>query len=122
MTPLRAVLEDNTTEAHMYAALRSAARIGGWALYHTWRSDHSEAGFPDILAIRGGELLVFECKTRTGKVRAAQVDWLEAFRVFADAHGLGHEWLEARVIRPADIPACIQRLASRPGMLQAEVM
>jgi Holliday junction resolvase len=120
MSELRERLDRATTERQMYAELTRAAHIGGFLLYHTHDSRHSAAGFPDILALRGGELLAYECKTERGAVRPAQREWLAALNEFVACHGL-EDFCEARVVRPSDLPACLERLASRPG-LPAEVV
>lgn len=106
---LRAVLDRQVTEDQMYAALARAARLGGWLFIHHHDSRHSAAGFPDILAIRGGELLAWECKRERGKTTPAQDAWLAGFQAFIEAHDLAG-FCEARVVRPADLAACIARL------------
>jgi len=53
-------------------------------------------------------------------VRPAQREWLAALNEFIEAHDLGR-FCEAKVVRPGDMPACLTRLASRPG-LPAEVV
>ena len=114
-SPLREALEDQVTERQMYAELAAAARIGGWLCIHHHDSRHSAAGFPDIIAIRGGELLALECKRTKGKTTPAQETWLAAFREFSAAHGL-ENYVEAAVVRPGGVHAVLERLASRPGL------
>lgn len=46
-----------------------------------WRTPlQGHAGFPDIIAIRGGRFLVLELKGDGGKVTAEQQEWLDLFR------------------------------------------
>jgi hypothetical protein len=54
------------------------ARLMGWAVYHPWISVRSEPGFPDVLAVRAGRLVVAELKSLTGKLTPAQEQWLGA--------------------------------------------
>jgi len=55
-------------------------KANGWEnIYHTHDSRRSEAGFPDVLAIKGGYLLVAELKAKKGKTSDAQDKWLTAF-------------------------------------------
>ncbi len=69
------------------------ARLQGWRVYFTHHSQHSPAGFPDLWMVRGAQLLVRELKTDTGRLTAAQREWLEALQ------GAG---VDAKVWRPRD--------------------
>ncbi len=53
----------------------------GWKCYFTWTSIHSTPGFPDIVAIKDGEILVIELKSAKGKLTESQKLWLEAFQL-----------------------------------------
>lgn len=55
-----------------YAALR------GWLTYHTKDSRRSAPGFPDLVMVRAGVLLLAELKTETGRPTADQRRWLAA--------------------------------------------
>jgi Holliday junction resolvase len=106
---LRAVLDRQVREADMQQTLMDAARLGGWLAYHAFDSRRSPEGYPDIVAIRGGEMVAWELKTVQGRTTAAQEAWLAGFRAFGEAHGLGR-WLDVRVVRPSDMAECIERL------------
>ena len=54
-------------------------RLFGWKYYFTWTSLHSPSGFPDIIALRDGMLIIAELKSEKGRVTPAQKRWLEAF-------------------------------------------
>ena len=66
------------TEAQFSQAVIEFARANGWLVYHTWRSDHSEAGFPDLTLVRDGELRFAELKRDGKHVTQAQAEWLGA--------------------------------------------
>jgi len=70
------------------------AKLHHWATYHTWRSTHSAAGFPDVVAIRPPRCLFLELKTETGVVSPPQRAWLDAL---ARCPGV-----EVYTIRPSD--------------------
>lgn len=106
---LRAILDGQVSERSMQQAIMDTARLGGWRAYHAFDSRRSPEGFPDVLAVRGGEMVAWELKTVRNHTTAQQEAWLAAFRTFAEAHGLG-DWLDVRVVRPADMASAIERL------------
>ncbi len=70
------------------------AKLRGWHSYHTWRSDHSAAGWPDLALCRPPRLVLVEVKRQDGTVSPAQRDWLD---ILARCPGV-----ESYVIRPSD--------------------
>jgi Holliday junction resolvase len=66
-------------ERHLQAALEQHLRIRGWRYYHSYNSQRSVAGFPDVIALRDKRVLVAEIKTSRGRVSAPQREWLAAF-------------------------------------------
>jgi hypothetical protein len=58
-------------------------RLSGFLVYHTYDSRRSEAGFPDLVAIRQqpsslfARLLFVELKTDKGALSTAQIRWLQ---------------------------------------------
>lgn len=81
------------TEKQFEAQVKDLAKIFGWKYYHTWRSIHSPAGFPDCVFVR--ERVVFaELKTDTGQPSLEQYEWLATL---ADAGQESYLW------RPDDI-------------------
>ncbi len=77
------------TEAEFQRAVMDMARFLGWQRIihfrpamtkHGWRTAlEGDAGFPDLLLIRGATLLVAELKAGTRKPSPEQAAWLEAF-------------------------------------------
>ncbi len=72
------------TEQAFQAQVERYARLCAWTPYHTYNSQRSAPGFPDLVLIRVGadgvgQLVVAELKTVSGKVSAAQEHWLWLF-------------------------------------------
>lgn len=79
--------------------LRALARQCGWLTYHSFRSDHSEAGFPDLVLVRerldpDGDpsngrplLLAVECKRQRTTLTPAQERWRRALEVLERVSG-----------------------------------
>ena len=65
------------TERQFQAQILALARWLHWERYHTWRSDHSAAGFPDLVLVRPPRILFVEVKSAIGKVTPAQRHWLD---------------------------------------------
>jgi hypothetical protein len=69
-------IQEAVPEADFQALVVETALLAGWRVYHTYRSDRSDAGFPDLILVRGRVLLAVELK-RVGKAPTmAQVRWL----------------------------------------------
>jgi hypothetical protein len=58
-------------------AVYDLARLQGWKAYRTptWRKTGATAGFPDLVLVRGDELLFVELKRDKGQLTAEQEDW-----------------------------------------------
>lgn len=63
------------------------ARLCGWLVIHFrparseqgWRTPlQGHPGFPDLVMVRGGELIFAELKSATGRLTAEQRRWIEA--------------------------------------------
>ena len=81
-----------------------------WRWFHLedWRDRRAgprttsyAAGFPDIVAVRGSEMLWIELKSSTGTLTGPQKEWL------ADLQGAGQE---VHVLRPGDFEWLTERL------------
>jgi len=89
-------------EKALQQAVLDCARALGWLCYHVHDSRRSAPGFPDILATRGGRLLVAELKVGRGQLRPEQRVWLGALGavpgvevfVWREQH-----WLDGEVAR-----------------------
>ena len=92
---MTATYQDAMTERQLQDAIVSEAKLLGWLVYHTWNSEHSPAGFPDLFLVhpQTGRRLALELKTAKGKVSIEQEQWLSALAVCG---------IPAMVIRPCD--------------------
>jgi hypothetical protein len=91
-------------ERHLHAAVEEYLRLTGWRFYHAWNSQHSAPGFPDLLCLRGRQILVAELKgSPKTRVTPEQRAWLDAFQaagVPAYLWRLPADWPEVeRVLR-----------------------
>jgi hypothetical protein len=81
------------TEKQFMAQVVQLAKLQGWLVYHTFDSRRSTPGFPDLVMLRDGTLLVAELKTGNNRLSPSQAAWLVAFRLAGVA---------ASVWRPGD--------------------
>lgn len=117
------------TEAHFQTQVVQLATLYGWRGYHTHDSRRSQPGFPDLVLVRGPELIFAELKTDTGRVRPEQAEWLAALRQVRDAvedavldRVLRTEVpsVDVYLWRPADFDELHGRLARHRHRLSAE--
>ena len=66
------------SERELQDAIIETANVCGWLVYHTWRSDHSPSGFPDLTLVRAGRLIFAELKSAKGKLTVNQRQWVRA--------------------------------------------
>lgn len=55
--------------------VEQAARLLGWLVYHTRRSDGSQPGYPDLTLVRAPRVVFVELKTETGRQTPDQRLW-----------------------------------------------
>ena len=98
------------SERDFSSSVEATLRLLGWRWCHFraartaqgWRTPLSgDAGFPDIVAVRGSRLLFCELKSERGAVRSEQRDWLEALEAAGQ---------EAYLWRPRDWDAITETL------------
>lgn len=66
----------SVTEKEFQSQIKDLARLFGWKYYHTWRSIHSPAGFPDCVLAKPPRLIFAELKSEKGKTSQEQDEWL----------------------------------------------
>jgi len=64
------------TEDQLLRAVRSHASQLGWRTMHQLHSRGTEPGWPDLVLVRKGRLLIRELKTIRGRLTPTQVGWL----------------------------------------------
>ena len=88
------------TEQVLQTQVEQAAKVLGWRGYHTHDSRRSQAGFPDLVLVRGNRLIFAELKTQKGRVAAAQQAWLDDLTLLASWSSAA---VEVYVWRPIDM-------------------
>ena len=85
--PLASAAVPVELEEGLQDRLIDAAKLTGWLHYHTRDSRRSPIGFPDLVMVRDGQMLIIECKRDLAEVAAmprtergrAQLAWIAAF-------------------------------------------
>ena len=95
-------------EADFLALVLDYARALGYEAYHPWRSDNSEAGFPDCVFVGNGKIVFAELKARRGRLTAEQRRWA---RAIMQAGGTWRLWRPG----PADWDDIMDVLGGAPG-------
>lgn len=93
--PLAVVMppREDASEEDFQRRVKRLAERRGWLCYHTHDSRRSQAGFPDLVTVRGPRVVYAELKSATGRLRKEQAVWLAA---------LLRAGAEAYVWRPSD--------------------
>lgn len=98
--------DDGMSEIVFQEKIEKLARLGGWLFYHTYNSQRSNRGWPDVvLAHPSGRVIVRELKTMRGKLTPDQRKWLEA---------LERAGWDVGVWRPCDLPEIERTLIPQP--------
>lgn len=97
----------NVSEAELQRLVCEAADYGGWLQFHDNDSRRNRAGFPDLVLVRAGELIIVELKAEKGRVRPDQTLWLEALSQV--------EFISTGILRPSNADNFVKRLTSRPS-------
>lgn len=88
-------------EKDLLQAILDAALLLKWRCYHTFDSRRSEPGFPDLICLKDDRCIVYETKTSTGRVTAAQYEWLDAFNLAG---------IPAKIVRPENLDDVLDEL------------
>lgn len=111
MSPIKA-----GSEAAFQTQVLNLAGYYGWRSYHTHDSRRSQAGFPDLVLVRGAELIFAELKTDTGRLRPEQQEWIAALKHVGRNYRHAIELLEDDVADGAHDPTdgCVDVYLWRP--------
>lgn len=84
------------TEAQLQGTVEQMATVLGWRWYHTYRSDRSPKGFPDLVMIHPGQTRTIwaELKSERGRLTREQRAWI---------NDLDTAGAEVYVWRPVDL-------------------
>ena len=96
----RGYIDASMSEKEIQAQVLALAETTGWLCYHTYNSQRSQAGFPDLVLVRGDRLIFAELKREKGRLTESQRTWLSAL----------DETAETYVWRPSDWDAVIEVL------------
>lgn len=128
---MSAAIAPGLTERQFQRQVIEYAQLMGWRCAHFrpaqtergWRTavEADGAGFPDLVLVRGVELIFCELKAEKGKLSAAQSEWLGTLETVARrvAHmtacytgqRVEPAGVEVYVWRPSDWPELEERLA-----------
>ena len=90
------------TEKEFLQQVRDLAKLCGWLVYHTYDSRRSPEGFPDLVLVRGNQIIFAELKSERGKARPEQRMWLDALEKVCN--------VEVHLWRPGDWNEIVERL------------
>ena len=90
------------TEKQFQSQVQTVAKLNGWMCCHTYDSRRSAQGFPDLVMVRGQEVLFVELKTDRGRVSHHQRAWLSALE--------NVERIRCDLWRPADWERIVKTL------------
>lgn len=90
-----------TSEKDLQSIVIEQMKWKGWLCYHTFDSRRSQAGFPDLVAVKGTKIMFVEFKSEKGKVKPEQAIWLNRL---TDAYG------EVWLVRPSTQDAFLDNI------------
>lgn len=99
-------LERGVPEGELLTKVRGLAKALGWLEYHTYRSDRSPSGFPDLVLVKPGRLIFAELKQHGGKLTHDQEVWLSMLRRSVSG-------VEVELWRPEDFGRIVITLQGR---------
>ena len=92
------------TEKELQEDVIELAKLLGWkGIYHTWRSDRSEPGYPDLTMFHPERkrIIWVECKREHGKTTPSQVAYGELIKASGGEYyrWYPHDWLDDTIER-----------------------
>ncbi len=83
-------------ETKIRRAIADFLKVNGWKVVRIVQSALSEKGIPDLVAIRGGQVVWIEVKTPAGRLSEHQKRWLQ------DLEDHGGWWIVARSVEDVE--------------------
>jgi hypothetical protein len=102
----RQLLDAAQSEADYQEQIVQLAEFCGWYVWHDKDSRRNEAGFPDLMIVRGIDLHFLEVKAQRGRVRPAQQAFIYRLQEVRRC--------TAGIVRPSDWPA-VEAMLTRPA-------
>ena len=93
------------TEARLVESIRKRLKADGWYTWKNHGGPMSQAGLPDIMAVRGGRLLVIEAKVGRNQPTRLQALTLESLATHGAITVVAHSW--------ADVEAALSAAGGR---------
>ena len=107
------------TEKELDAAVGKLCRLYGWRRYHTYRSKHSPAGFPDLVLVKPPRLIFAELKSDDGSPTTEQLAWLSDLqKVMLATARFDHKLLTTGEVETYVGPPLVEAHLWRPRDLQ----
>ena len=105
------MIEGEWNEKDLDRNIVTVCNMYGWARYHTFRSQYSPAGFPDLTLTRDGELIFAELKSPKKWPTEDQWCWLYDLQEVAERAENVEVWL----LHPEDFDMFVDRLRQVKG-------
>ena len=81
------------SEADFQEALVEYAEMWGWLVWHDNDSRSNDAGFPDMVMVKGGKLIFAELKRQKRyTIKPKQLEWIEALGLAAGPNVMATFW------------------------------
>ena len=98
-------------ERDLAATVIEAAEAFGWRVYVVLDTripaKRTSKGWPDLVLVKGREMIIAELKTQRGVVSSEQQGWLDALRKVSRISGVA-------VWRPSDMASIMELLRGKP--------
>jgi len=84
-------------EREFQATVVELLEVCGWSWFHIfplrtkhgWRTGTTSKGIPDLICLRGPDVIAIEVKSDQGRPKPEQVEWLDRFAALDS----GHAWV-----------------------------
>lgn len=80
VNPLLDAPSPDASEKEFQSKVVALAEANDWRTFHVFDSRRSAAGFPDLVLVRKGTLILAELKSDVGRLSAEQKEWLKELR------------------------------------------